>query len=86
MKTIYVILAASTIFLSPAAAVAADTQVKQEVEKIASAYADSFNKHDAAGIAALYANGGVLVNPAGPHSELKNMSKVRSRRGSTTRR
>ena len=69
--TLCVILATSTIFLSPAAAVAADIQVKQEVEKIASAYADSFNKHDAAGIAALYANGGVLVNPTGPHSEIE---------------
>jgi uncharacterized protein (TIGR02246 family) len=66
-----IILATSTIFLSPAAAVAADTTVKQEVEKVASAYADSFNKHDAAGIAALYAKGGILVNPAGPHADIE---------------
>lgn len=72
MRTILSIaLASSTILLSPAAAVAADTTVKQEVEKIASAYADNFNKQDAAAIAALYANGGMLVNPAGPHTDIE---------------
>lgn len=73
MRTILSIaLASSSIFLSPAAAaVAADTTVKQEVEKLASAYADGFNKKDAAAIAALYANGGMLVNPAGPHTDIE---------------
>jgi uncharacterized protein (TIGR02246 family) len=69
--TLYIILATSTIFLSPSAAVAADTTVKQEVEKIASAYVDGFNKHDAAAIAALYAKGGMFVNPAGPHPDIE---------------
>ena len=49
---------------------AADADLKQEVQKIASAYADSFNRQDAAGIAARYAAGGVLVNPTGPHADI----------------
>jgi ketosteroid isomerase-like protein len=51
-------------------ALAADVDFKQEVGKIGAAYVESFNKHDGAGIAALYAIGGVLVNPAGPHADI----------------
>jgi ketosteroid isomerase-like protein len=40
------------------------------VEKLGSAYAESFNKQDAAGIAALYASGGILVNQAGTQSDI----------------
>jgi uncharacterized protein (TIGR02246 family) len=69
--TVAIILATSTIFLSPASAPAADTTIKQEVEKLASAYAESFNKQDAAGVAALFAKGGVMVNPSGPHTDVE---------------
>jgi len=41
--------------------------IKQDVEKIGSAYAESFNKQDSAGIAALYTSDGTLVNATGPH-------------------
>jgi ketosteroid isomerase-like protein len=51
-------------------ALAGDVDLKQEVEKIGAAYVESFNKHDPAGIAALYATGGLLVNPAGPHADI----------------
>ena len=54
----------------PAPTAAADADLKQEVEKISSAYIESFNKQDAAGIAALYATGGVLVTPRGPHADI----------------
>jgi ketosteroid isomerase-like protein len=54
----------------PAPTAAADADLKQEVEKISSAYMESFNKQDAAGIAALYATGGVLVTPRGPHADI----------------
>jgi ketosteroid isomerase-like protein len=73
--TLAILLATSIIFLSPPSAVAADTTVKQEVEKIASAYAESFNKQDAEGIAALYASDGVLVNPTGPHTDIEPLVK-----------
>ncbi|MBR1208786.1 MULTISPECIES: DUF4440 domain-containing protein [unclassified Bradyrhizobium] len=51
-------------------AMAADGDPKQKVEAIASEYAASFNKQDGAGIAALFAAGGIHVNPAGPRSDI----------------
>ena len=54
---------------------AADADLKQEVQKVASAYADSFNRQHAAGIAARYAAGGVLVNPTGPHADIAEFYK-----------
>lgn len=51
-------------------AVAADNDPKQKVEAVASEYAASFNRHDGAGIAALFATGGIHVNPAGPRSDI----------------
>jgi len=50
-----------------------DEKLKQEVENIGSAYAESFNKQDAAGIAALYAAGGTHVNPAGPRTDIAQL-------------
>lgn len=51
-------------------AVAAEGDPKQKIEAVASEYAASFNKHDGAGIAALFATGGIHVNPAGPRSDI----------------
>jgi ketosteroid isomerase-like protein len=45
--------------------------VKREVENDLSAYAESFNRQDAAGIAALYATGGIHINPAGPRTDIE---------------
>lgn len=62
----------SCIFLAALSlsAVAADNDPKQKVEAVASEYAASFNRHDGAGIAALFATGGIHVNPAGPRSDI----------------
>jgi ketosteroid isomerase-like protein len=51
-------------------AVAADDRLKQEMDKVSAAYGESFNRQDGAGIAALYANGGIHVNPAGPRTDI----------------
>ncbi len=51
-------------------AMAADGDPKRQVEGVASEYAASFNKQDGAGIAALFAAGGIHVNPAGPRSDI----------------
>jgi ketosteroid isomerase-like protein len=45
--------------------------IKKEVEKIGSANSGSFNRQDEAGIAALYADGGVHINPAGPRTDIE---------------
>ena len=47
--------------------------IRKEVENIASAYVEGFNRRDAAGIAALYASGGVHINPAGPRTDIENL-------------
>ena len=41
-------------------------------EGIASAYVESFNRQDVAGIAALSASGGVHIDPAGPQTDIEN--------------
>ncbi|MCC8944245.1 nuclear transport factor 2 family protein [Bradyrhizobium sp. Arg62] len=53
-----------------APALAADADLKQEVQKIGATYAENFDKQNAAGIAALYATGGMHVNPVGPTTEI----------------
>jgi ketosteroid isomerase-like protein len=60
---------------APAVAGDADQSLKQEVEKIGSAYVDSFNRQDGEGIAALYAAGGMSVNPAGPRADIAELYK-----------
>lgn len=70
MRMPFVLCVSILAFSAPAAAAEADQNLKQEVEKIAAAYAESFNKHDSAGIAAQFASGGVHVNPAGPRTDI----------------
>jgi hypothetical protein len=41
-------------------------------EGIASAYVESFNRQDAAGIAALCASSGIHIDPAGPQTDIEN--------------
>jgi len=66
MSYAFVLIAA----LATPATVAADENLKQVVEKLSSAYADNFNKQNPAGIAALYATGGMLVTNTGPHTNI----------------
>src|SRR5437867_12457985 len=66
MRMPYVLCFLITAFSVPVGA----ADLKQEVEKLGSAYAESFNKQDAAGIAALYATGGFFVNATGPHTDI----------------
>jgi uncharacterized protein (TIGR02246 family) len=54
----------------PAVAAETDQKLKQEMENAVAAYATTFNKLDPAGMAALYASDGVLVNTGGLHTDL----------------
>lgn len=74
MRSTYFLCLLLAVFATPAAAADAD-QNKRDVEKVASAYAESFNKQDAAGIAALYATGGMLVTPGGPRTEIAKFTE-----------
>ena len=54
----------------PAAAAETDQNLKQEMENAVAAYAATYNKLDPAGMAALYASDGALVNVGGLHTDL----------------
>ena len=66
MRSISIVSAVAAIGLltSGAYAEGVDQNTKQQIEQITSAYQEAWNKHDAAGIAALYAPDGVLVTQA----------------------
>jgi ketosteroid isomerase-like protein len=71
MRFSYVLCFLLAAFSVPAAA----TDLKQEVVKIGTAYAESFNRQDGEGIAGLYASGGMHVNPAGPRTDIAEFYK-----------
>ena len=66
MRMSYLLCLVLAAFSVPATA----ADLKQEVDKIGAAYAESVSKQDGAGIAALFASGGVLVNSTGPHTNI----------------
>jgi ketosteroid isomerase-like protein len=68
MRMSYVLCFLMAAFSAPA--LAADADLKQEVQKMAATYAENFDKQNAAGIAALYATGGTHVNPVGPTTDI----------------
>jgi ketosteroid isomerase-like protein len=70
MRVAYVLCFLMAAFSAPAAA--ADTDLMQQVEKIGATYVENFDKQNAAGIAALFATGGVDVNPVGPTTNVAN--------------
>src|ERR1700687_325111 len=55
----------------PASAQQSDRTLRQQIESVASSYAENFNKQNASGIAGLYTKDGVLVNPAGPQKSIE---------------
>jgi ketosteroid isomerase-like protein len=60
--------AMSVPFSTPA--FADDADLKRQVAQINSAYMESFNKQDVAGLAALYATGAIIVGPAGARTDI----------------
>ena len=71
MRLSYAFILIATL-ATPATPVAADENLRQVVEKIASAYADNIEKQNAAGIAALFSDGALLVNNGG---QVKNIAE-----------
>lgn len=68
MRLAYALIVAT--LATPTSVLAGDENLKQVVEKLAAAYADNFNKQNAAGLAALYATGGVLVTNTGLQTDI----------------
>lgn len=64
-------IACFTLALLVTPAIAAENESgKQEVEKIAAAFTENFNKQNSSGISSLFTSDGVLVNPTGPHTDI----------------
>lgn len=59
-----------TPFSIPAVAGETDPKLKQEIEKFAAGYAETFGKQDPAGMASKYAKDGVLVLQGGPQTDI----------------
>jgi ketosteroid isomerase-like protein len=53
-----------------ASAFADDADFKKQLEQIGRTYIELFDKQDATGIAALYATDAIIVDPAGPHTDI----------------
>ncbi len=70
MRMSYVLCFLMAAFSAPAVAADTDQSLRQEVEKIAAAYAENFNQQNSGGIAALYAKDGMAVNPTGLHADI----------------
>ena len=64
-----IIVAFATLgLITSASAQEIDQNTRQQIERIAAAYVENWNKHDAAGVAGLYAKDGVLVTAMGVRS------------------
>jgi uncharacterized protein (TIGR02246 family) len=62
MRSIWIILAFAAFSLTtPVSAQGIDQNTRQQIEKTIAAYHENWNNHNAAGIADLYTNDGVLV-------------------------
>jgi ketosteroid isomerase-like protein len=59
-----------TALVTPSFAADGDEKIKQEIEKLAAAFAAGYDKQDSAGIAALFVSGGVLINPGSVHTDI----------------
>jgi ketosteroid isomerase-like protein len=68
LKAMFVTASLVTLAL---AAPARAQDVKQEAEKLATAYEECVAKHDAACVASLYSKDGVQINPGGVFSDIK---------------
>ena len=68
MRSSIIIAFAALALITPASAQQVDQNTRQQIERVAAAYVENWNKHDAAGLAALYTKDGVQVTAAGVKS------------------
>jgi ketosteroid isomerase-like protein len=58
-----------------APAFAQDADFKKQLEQMGAVYLERFDKQDANGVAELYATGAIIVDPAGPRTDIVNVFK-----------
>jgi uncharacterized protein (TIGR02246 family) len=61
MRSSIIVAVAALGLITSASAQEIDQNTRQQIERIAAAYVENWNKHDAAGVAALYAKDGMQV-------------------------
>jgi uncharacterized protein (TIGR02246 family) len=61
----FIVAVAAICVIARASAQDANQDMRHEAEKLMFAYADTFNKQDAAGLAAFYTKDGVIINQRG---------------------
>src|SRR5215831_6585587 len=65
MRYSFIVALGTLGLITSASAQQIDQNTRQQIERIAAAYVENWNKHDAAGLAALYTKDGVLVTATG---------------------
>jgi uncharacterized protein (TIGR02246 family) len=65
MRSSIMVAFATLGLITSASAQEIDQNTRQQIERIAAAYVENWNKHNAAGVAGLYAKDGVLVTATG---------------------
>jgi len=70
MKTSLASALLCVILAFAAPSFANDAEFKKQAEQLSSEYSMNFGKQNAAGIAALYATGGIIVNAMGTHPDI----------------
>jgi uncharacterized protein (TIGR02246 family) len=68
MRSSIIVAFATLGLVTSASAQQIDQNTRQQIERIAAAYVENWNKHDAAGIVALYTKDGVQVGAMGVRS------------------
>jgi uncharacterized protein (TIGR02246 family) len=76
MRSSIIVAFATLGLIASASAQEIDQNTRQQIERIAAAYVENWNKHDAAGIAALYAKDGVQVTATGVKSGLQEIQQA----------
>jgi ketosteroid isomerase-like protein len=75
MRLLSIALLTFALSLTAPAFAQSDQSIKAEVDKIAAAHAENYNKQNAAGIAALYVQGATVVNAAGVQTVVEDNFK-----------
>jgi uncharacterized protein (TIGR02246 family) len=76
MRSSLIVAFAALAPITSASAQQIDQNTRAQIERIAAAYVENWNKHDAAGIAALYAKDGVQVTETGVKSGAQEIEQA----------
>jgi len=76
MRSSMIVAFATGALITSAPAQEVDQTHRQQIERLAAAYVENWNKHDAAGVAALYSKDGAQVTATGVKSGLQDIEQA----------